>query len=125
MGLDQLLRDLFFDYTLRTVAMGAGTLGIVSGVLGSFAVLRKQSLLGDAMSHAALPGVVLAFLLTRSKAPLVLIVGAMLAGWLATLWMMNIVRNTRIKEDSEMPDNLKKEKVKELEQLILDIRGKV
>lgn len=82
--------------------MGTGTLGIVSGVLGSFAVLRKQSLLGDTMSHAALPGVVLAFLLTRSKAPLILIIGAMIAGWLATLWMMSIVRNTRIKEDSAL-----------------------
>jgi manganese/zinc/iron transport system permease protein len=102
MDLIQLLQDLFFDYTLRTVALGAGTLGIVSGALGSFAVLRRQSLLGDAMSHAALPGVVLAFLLTRNKAPLVLIVGAMLSGWLATVWMMSIVRNTRIKEDSAL-----------------------
>jgi manganese/zinc/iron transport system permease protein len=54
------------------------------------------------MSHAALPGVVIAFLLTRSKAPLVLILGATLAGWLATLWMMNIVKHTRIKEDSAL-----------------------
>jgi hypothetical protein len=62
-----LLRDLLFDYTLRTVALGAGALGIVSGALGTFAVLRRQSLLGDAISHAALPGIVLAFLLTGSK----------------------------------------------------------
>ena len=97
-----LFNELFFDYTLRTVAMGAAVLGIVSGALGSFAVLRKQSLLGDAMSHAALPGVVLAFLLTRSKAPLVLVLGALIAGWLATLWLMNIVNRTRIKEDSAL-----------------------
>ncbi len=58
------LRDLFFDYTLRTVALGAGSLGAVSGTLGAFAVLRRQSLLGDTISHAALPGIVLAFLLT-------------------------------------------------------------
>ena len=51
----QLLRGLFFDYTLRTVALGSATLGIVSGALGSYAVLRKQSLLGDAISHAVLP----------------------------------------------------------------------
>lgn len=95
-----LLRDLFFDYTLRTVALGSATLGIVSGALGAYAVLRKQSLLGDAISHAALPGVVLAFLLTRSKASLVLIVGAAIAGWLGTLWMMNITKHTRIKQDS-------------------------
>ncbi len=67
MDLGALFHDLFFDYTLRTVALGAMVLGLVSGALGSFAVLRRQSLLGDAMSHAALPGVVLAFMLTGRK----------------------------------------------------------
>lgn len=97
-----LLHALFFDYTLRTVALGSAVLGILSGALGAFAMLRKQSLLGDAISHAALPGVVIAFLLTRSKAPLVLILGAAIAGWLATLWMASITRHTRIKEDSSL-----------------------
>ncbi|MCA9969601.1 MAG: metal ABC transporter permease, partial [Anaerolineales bacterium] len=90
------------DYTLRTVALGTAVIGIVSGVLGSFALLRKQSLLGDAISHAALPGVVIAFLITRSKAPLVLILGALVAGWLATLLILAVVRYTRIKEDSAL-----------------------
>ena len=60
----KILHDLFFDYTLRTVAAGAAILGIVSGALGSYAVLRKQSLIGDAVSHATLPGICLAFLIT-------------------------------------------------------------
>ena len=94
------LHDLFFDHTLRTVALGAATLGIVSGALGSFAVLRRQSLLGDAMSHAALPGVALAFLLTESKASLPLLLGAAIAGWIGTLVVMAIVRTTRIKYDA-------------------------
>ncbi|MFZ6030792.1 MAG: metal ABC transporter permease [Chloroflexota bacterium] len=102
MNLADLLRDLFFDYTVRTVALGAMVLGIVSGALGAFALLRKQSLLGDAISHAALPGVVLAFLLTRSKESLVLILGAAIAGWLATLWMSAITRHTRVKEDNAL-----------------------
>jgi manganese/zinc/iron transport system permease protein len=102
MDILQILNQLFFDYTLRTVALGSAALGVVSGALGSFAVLRKQSLLGDAISHAALPGVVLAFLLTRSKAPLILVVGAGLAGWLATLWIMSIIKHTRIKEDAAL-----------------------
>ncbi|HKQ32151.1 MAG TPA: metal ABC transporter permease, partial [Thermodesulfobacteriota bacterium] len=89
-----LLSDLFFDYTLRTIALGSAILGIVSGALGAYAVLRKQSLLGDAMSHAALPGIALAFLLTGSKMPLVLILGAALAGWIATLFIMSIVNST-------------------------------
>ena len=102
MDIAQLFTDLFTDYTLRTVAMGAAVIGIVSGALGSFAFLRKQSLLGDAISHAALPGVVIAFLITRTRAPLVLIVGAMISGWLATILVLTVVSKTRIKEDSAL-----------------------
>ena len=102
MDISQLLYDLFFDYTLRTVALGAVILGIVSGMLGSFAVLRKQSLLGDAISHAALPGIVLAFLLTRQREPAVLMLGALTAGWLATLFMLAITRTTHIKNDTAL-----------------------
>jgi manganese/zinc/iron transport system permease protein len=102
LDLGSLLSDLLFDYTVRTVALGTALIGIVSGVLGSFAVLRRQSLLGDAISHAALPGVVIAFLVTRSKESLVLILGALVAGWLATLLVITVVRYTRIKEDSAL-----------------------
>ena len=102
MDLGALFNDLFFDYTLRTVALGSAVLGIVSGALGAYAVLRKQSLLGDAMSHAALPGIAIAFLLTGSKSSLVLILGAAIAGWIGTLFIMSIVRSTRIKFDSAL-----------------------
>ena len=94
--------DLFSDYTLRTVALGSASLGAVSGALGSFAVLRKQALLGDAISHAALPGIALAFLLTGSKATLVLVLGAALAGWIGTLVVLAVVGTTRVKEDSAL-----------------------
>ena len=97
-----LLQQLFTDYTLRTVALGSATLGAVSGALGTYAVLRRQSLLGDAISHAALPGIALAFLLTGSKLPLVLMLGAALAGWLATLLVMAVVNMTRVKYDSAL-----------------------
>ena len=91
-----------FDYTLMIVAIGAALLGAVSGALGTYAVLRRQSLLGDAISHAALPGIAIAFLLTGSKVPLILILGAAIAGWLGTLLIMSIVRMTRIKYDSAL-----------------------
>ena len=77
-----IFHDLIFDYTLRTIALGSAILGLVSGALGTFAVLRKQSLVGDAISHAALPGICLAYLFTGSKSPLALFIGAALAGWL-------------------------------------------
>lgn len=98
----ELIHDIFFDYTLRTVALGAATLGIISGALGTYAVLRKQSLLGDAISHAALPGIALAFLITGSKSTVVLLIGAALAGWFATLKMLAIIKTSRIKEDSAL-----------------------
>ena len=94
--------NLFADYTLRQVAMGSAVLGIVNGVLGSFAVLRKQSLLGDGISHAALPGIALAFLLTGSKSSLTLLLGAAAAGWVGTLLIMSIVKHTRVKYDSAL-----------------------
>ena len=101
-GLPGILDDLINDYTLRTVAMGAAVVGIVAGSLGCFAVLRRQALVGDAMSHAALPGIALAYLLTGTKDNLVLLVGAAIAGWLATLAVMGIVRSSRVKFDSAL-----------------------
>jgi manganese/zinc/iron transport system permease protein len=89
------LHDLVFDYTLRTVALGAAVIGIVAGALGAFAVLRRQSLVGDAMSHAALPGIAIAYLLTGEKSNIVLLTGAAIAGWLATLAVLGIVRTSR------------------------------
>jgi manganese/zinc/iron transport system permease protein len=102
MDILEILQSLLFDYTLRTVALGSAVLGVVSGALGVYAVLRKQALLGDAISHAALPGIALAFLATGSKAPLVLILGAAIAGWLGTLVVMTIVNTTRVKDDSAL-----------------------
>ena len=90
------------DYTLAVVAGGAAVIGLVSGSLGTYAVLRGQSLLGDAISHAALPGVVLAFLLTASKAPLVLVAGAAAAGWLGTLAVMGVVKRSRVPFDAAL-----------------------
>ncbi len=94
--------ELFFDYTLRTVAAGAATLGLMSGALGSFAVLRRQSLLGDAVAHAALPGIALAFLITGSRETWALTIGAAIFGWVGALLVIAIRRTTRIKEDTAL-----------------------
>ncbi|MCX7717188.1 MAG: metal ABC transporter permease [Candidatus Sumerlaeaceae bacterium] len=102
MNLIALVGNLATNDTLQVVALGSVGLGLAGGVLGTFAVLRRQSLLGDAVSHAALPGIVLAFMLTGTKAPLVLVVGAAAAGWLATLAVLAITRHTRIKDDTAL-----------------------
>lgn len=102
MNLSELLQLLLFDYTLRTVALGAGALGASAGALGCFALLRRQSLLGDAIAHAALPGIGIAFLLTGSRATPVLVLGAAIAGWLGTLVVLAIVRSSRIPSDTAL-----------------------
>jgi len=96
------LISLLGDYTFQIVALGSALLGIISGVLGSFAVLRRQSLLGDGVSHAALPGVVMAFLLTGSKNTEVLLLGALLTGLAATFLITRIVKHSRIRFDSAL-----------------------
>jgi manganese/zinc/iron transport system permease protein len=98
----ELLYDLFFDYTLRNVALGSALLGIVSGVLGSYAMLRRQGLLGDALAHAALPGICLAFLLTGTKEQIALLIGAGIAGWIGTMLLLLIVRRTVLSEDAAL-----------------------
>ncbi len=96
------LTALLTDYTFQTVALGSALLGLISGVMGSFAVLRKQSLLGDGVSHSSLPGVVIAFILLGSKNTEVLLAGALISGLLATLFIVSIVRHSRIKFDSAL-----------------------
>lgn len=93
---------LELDFTLRTVALGAAVLGVVSGTLGTYAVLRGQSLLGDAISHAALPGIVLAFLLTGTRSPVVLVTGAALAGWVGALFVLGTTTRTRLPYDAAL-----------------------
>jgi manganese/zinc/iron transport system permease protein len=90
------------DFTLRTVAIGAAVLGIVSGTLGTYAVLRGQSLLGDAISHAALPGIAIAFLVTGVRSPLVLVIGAAAAGWIGALLVLQVTKHSRIPYDASL-----------------------
>ncbi|UPV78202.1 metal ABC transporter permease [Bacillus rugosus] len=82
------------------VLAGTLLLGAASGVLGSFVLLRKQSLIGDAMAHSALPGVCLAFLLTGQKSLSFFLLGAALAGLLGTWCIQLIPRLSKTKEDS-------------------------
>ncbi len=82
------------------VLAGTLLLGAASGVLGSFVLLRKQSLIGDAMAHSALPGVCLAFLFTGQKSLPIFLLGAALAGLLGTWCIQLIPRLSKTKEDS-------------------------
>lgn len=102
MDLQEYFSLVFSDYTLRTITLGTAILGAVTGMLGSFAVLRKQSLLGDAISHAALPGIAIAFLITGAKDSNTLLVGALISGLVGTFWIRGIVTKTHLKSDTAL-----------------------
>ncbi|MBD3224396.1 MAG: iron chelate uptake ABC transporter family permease subunit [Caldithrix sp.] len=99
--MDQILRFISVsDANVRYVLIGSMLLGMAAGIIGTFALLRKRSLLGDALAHAALPGVGLGFLLTLSKSIVPLFIGASIAGILGVLTIIGITRTNRIKQDA-------------------------
>ena len=102
MDLKEYIQLVFSDYTLRTITLGTAILGAVCGMLGSFAVLRKQSLLGDAISHAALPGIAIAFLITGAKDSNTLLIGALISGLIGTFWIRGIITKTHLKSDTAL-----------------------
>lgn len=92
----------FQDPAVRTATAGVLLLGISSGTLGCFVVLRRMSLLGDCLGHAVLPGVCLGFLVTWTKDPRWILTGAMLSALLGS-WLIGIVqRHSRLKPDVAM-----------------------
>ena len=96
------LRAFITDPNFLWVLGGTTLLGVSSGAIGSFAFLRKRGLVGDVFAHAALPGICIAFMLTGLKHPLILLLGAIATGILASLAINGIVRHTRIKEDTAL-----------------------
>ncbi|HHV33893.1 MAG TPA: iron chelate uptake ABC transporter family permease subunit [Acholeplasma sp.] len=88
------------NYIFIIIALGTMTLGLVNGAFGVFLVLKKQALVGDALSHATLPGIVLAFMFTQSKNMIVLLVGAAMSALFAMLVLEIIKRFSNIKSDA-------------------------
>ncbi len=94
--------ELLNNHTFIVVAIGSTLLGAISGILGCFAVLRKQSLLGDGVAHSSLAGIVLAFMLVGNKNLEILLLGGVMSGLIASLLILFITKNSRIKFDSAL-----------------------
>lgn len=90
----------FSDPNVRYVTLGTMVLGATAAMVGSFSFLRKRALVGDAIAHSILPGVCLAFMVSGSKNPLILILGAFITGWLSLLIIDGISRTTKLKNDA-------------------------
>ena len=95
------------DYNTRVVVIGTTLLGLAAGIIGTFMLLRKRALLGDALSHATLPGIGVAFIVAATlgaagKSLPVLLLGAMISGVIGVCCILAIVHLTRIKEDTAL-----------------------
>lgn len=94
------------DYHTRVVLLGTLVLGMTSGMVGTFMLLRKRALIGDVVGHAALPGVCLAFLIQQLWAPgserslAAMIVGAWLTALAGAGATVLLRRWTRIRDDA-------------------------
>lgn len=96
------MTGLLSSSNFQWVLASAVLLGMAAGMVGTMASLRKQGLMSDAISHAALPGVILAFLITGEKQLPFLITGAAISGLIAAFFIQTIKRTSRIKEDAAM-----------------------
>ncbi len=80
-----------------------GSLIAVScGLLGAYLILRKMAMLGDAISHAVLPGIVLAFLISGSRDNLIMLIGAAAMGVLTTVIIELLHHKARLQEDASI-----------------------
>lgn len=94
------LLDPLQSTTLLWLAATGFCVALACGLPGTFLVLRRMSLVGDAVSHSVLPGIVIGFLFTGSLSSPLLLAGAALAGVAATLLIEQIHSRTRIKQDA-------------------------
>jgi manganese/zinc/iron transport system permease protein len=87
-------------YNTLIVLVGTSLLGASAGLVGSFAVLRRRSLTGDALAHASLPGLCVAFLIVGERSLPAMLLGAFVSGLLGIGVISGLRRWTRIKEDA-------------------------
>jgi manganese/zinc/iron transport system permease protein len=90
----------FQDPSIVFVVIGIILLGVGSAYVGTYSFLDKKALLGDAISHAVLPGICLGFMLAGEKNPLFIVSGAFISGALATFLSSWLNKNTRLSEDA-------------------------
>ena len=96
---------LLEEYNTRIVILGVMALGIAAGLVGTFLLLRKRALTADALSHATLPGISIAFMVMvafgmQGKSMFGLMIGAFIFGCIGVLLILGIRRTTKLKNDA-------------------------
>lgn len=101
--MNDLLRLLTLqDPSTRTVLLGAALLGIAAGVVGCFTLLRRRALVGDALAHAALPGVCIAYLIAGGRSFAGLLLGALCSGVVAVMVLAVLRSRTKVRDDAAL-----------------------
>lgn len=90
------------NYNTLVVLIGTASLGAVAGAVGTFAVLKRRALTGDALAHAALPGLCIAFLAYGERNTSVMLLGALVSGVIGIATIAALRRWTRTKEDASI-----------------------
>ena len=93
---------LLFQYSFIVVALGTMCLAMSTGIVGTISILKRQSLIGDAVGHASFPGIVLAFIIAGKKDSLTLMSGAIIAGVCAFFIIQYIVNSSKLEADTTM-----------------------
>jgi manganese/zinc/iron transport system permease protein len=88
------------DLSIWIVFIGTALIGVSAALVGTFTFLQKKSLIGDAISHSILPGIVLAYIVSGQRNTIILMLGAFIAGWLATQQISWLQRKTKLKSDT-------------------------
>lgn len=94
--------SILLSSNMQWVLISATVLGIAAGAVGCLAYFRRQNLMSDSLAHAALPGVVIAFLISGEKNLPVLIIGAAISAFIGAFFIQLISTSSRISEDSSM-----------------------
>lgn len=94
--------SILLNSNTQWVLFSTMILGIAAGAIGCIAYWKRQSLLSDALAHAALPGVIIAYLVLNEKSLFVLIIGAAISALIGAAFIQWITTSTRITEDSAM-----------------------
>ncbi len=107
LSISEIVETLTFQsgFNTNVVILGTTLLGFASGIIGVFALLRKRALMTDALSHATLPGIAIAFLAAQSlgfqrRSIPILLIGATISGVIGIVCIQFILRHTRLREDT-------------------------
>lgn len=82
------------------IILTGALVAVSAGLLGCFLVLRRMSMIGDAISHAVLPGIVVAYLMSGNREPMTVLIGASILGLVTTFMIEYLQKKARVQGDA-------------------------